>query len=261
MLNIDLNSPEYLSLFVEEVKEVIERIEANLLSYEEKQDENINRSLKRDFHTLKGDFSTYGMDKYTEHFHELETIWADINNMKKEEKEELISKIFLDLKKLKKELEDFNGVDLKEEDIPKKENNDNIIENDEAKNVFEQEEESLNSSEVITEIAEVFFDFKKSEGLMIDIDEIKKVFNESGKIINIEYINDDIPPIEELNPQILYIKIRITAEINDMNHLKEILGEIAGDEYFNIKKITREEIKETNEKIKKEEEIKIMSEE
>jgi chemotaxis protein histidine kinase CheA len=39
MLNIDLNSPEFIQIFVEESREILERIEKNLLDYEENNNE------------------------------------------------------------------------------------------------------------------------------------------------------------------------------------------------------------------------------
>lgn len=69
---------EYLVLFIEEVQEIIDRLEQSMLSYKDKMDnEDFNQSVKRDFHTLKGDFLTYSFKKYSDYFHKVEDYWED----------------------------------------------------------------------------------------------------------------------------------------------------------------------------------------
>ncbi len=69
---------EYLALFIEEVQEIIDRLEQCMLSYKDSmEDIEFNQSVKRDFHTLKGDFLTYNFKKYSEYFHKVEDYWED----------------------------------------------------------------------------------------------------------------------------------------------------------------------------------------
>ena len=61
---------EFLVFFIEEVKDIIDRLEQAMLNFEQTiSDEELNRSVKRDFHTLKGDFLTYNFKKYSDYFH------------------------------------------------------------------------------------------------------------------------------------------------------------------------------------------------
>lgn len=69
---------EYLSFFIEEVQEIIDRLEQAMLSYKDNMDNNeFNQSVKRDFHTLKGDFLTYSFKKYSDYFHKVEDFWEN----------------------------------------------------------------------------------------------------------------------------------------------------------------------------------------
>lgn len=69
---------EYLSFFIEEVQEIIDRLEQSMLSYKNNMDNNeFNQSVKRDFHTLKGDFLTYSFKKYSDYFHKVEDFWEN----------------------------------------------------------------------------------------------------------------------------------------------------------------------------------------
>lgn len=69
---------EYLSFFLEEVQEIIDRLEQAMLSYKDNMNNNdFNQSVKRDFHTLKGDFLTYNFKKYSDYFHKVEDFWED----------------------------------------------------------------------------------------------------------------------------------------------------------------------------------------
>jgi|GEM_PF-4312337 len=69
---------EYLSFFLEEVQEIIDRLEQAMLSYKDNMNNSdFNQSVKRDFHTLKGDFLTYNFKKYSDYFHKVEDFWED----------------------------------------------------------------------------------------------------------------------------------------------------------------------------------------
>ncbi len=67
---------EFLVFFIEEVQDIIDRLEQAMLNFEQTiSDEELNRSVKRDFHTLKGDFLTYNFKKYSDYFHKVEDLW------------------------------------------------------------------------------------------------------------------------------------------------------------------------------------------
>lgn len=67
---------EFLVFFIEEVQDIIDRLEQTMLNFEQTvSDEEQNRSIKRDFHTLKGDFLTYNFKKYSDYFHKVEDLW------------------------------------------------------------------------------------------------------------------------------------------------------------------------------------------
>lgn len=67
---------EFLVFFIEEVQDIIDRLEQTMLNFEQTiSDEELNRSIKRDFHTLKGDFLTYSFKKYSDYFHKVEDLW------------------------------------------------------------------------------------------------------------------------------------------------------------------------------------------
>ena len=67
---------EFLVFFIEEVQDIIDRLEQTMLNFEQTTlDEELNRSIKRDFHTLKGDFLTYNFKKYSDYFHKVEDLW------------------------------------------------------------------------------------------------------------------------------------------------------------------------------------------
>lgn len=67
---------EFLVFFIEEVQDILDRLEQIMINFEHTTlDEELNRSIKRDFHTLKGDFLTYNFKKYSEYFHKVEDLW------------------------------------------------------------------------------------------------------------------------------------------------------------------------------------------
>lgn len=66
---------EFLVFFIEEVQDIIDRLEQTMLNFEQTIDEELSRSIKRDFHTLKGDFLTYNFKKYSDYFHKVEDLW------------------------------------------------------------------------------------------------------------------------------------------------------------------------------------------
>ena len=67
---------EFLVFFIEEVQDILDRLEQIMINFEHTTlDEELNKLIKRDFHTLKGDFLTYNFKKYSEYFHKVEDLW------------------------------------------------------------------------------------------------------------------------------------------------------------------------------------------
>lgn len=70
----------YIKVFFEEVIEISDDLEENLLNYEENKSEEIDIQIKRHFHTLKGDFATFDIEKYSKFFHNAEDRWINEEN-------------------------------------------------------------------------------------------------------------------------------------------------------------------------------------
>ncbi len=239
MFEIDLNSPEYLSLFIEEITEIVERLEIQLLDYENNKDEVINKGIKRDFHTLKGDFMTYGKNEYADFFHNLETVWKNPESRK----ESLITKILEEITKIKKE---FGMIKESEE-----EENINIENENIASGVIKTMENSEGK------YYEIIIDFQGEKIKEFDEEELKGVCNIEGKLLDYSYITDNIPDFSEFDPEKMYLKIRMIVSVDDVEIMKNGIAEIV--ELKNVE--IREGGKELLEKIetKKSEEKKEIS--
>ncbi len=239
MFEIDLNSPEYLSLFIEEITEIVERLEIQLLDYENNKDEEINKGIKRDFHTLKGDFMTYGKNEYADFFHNLETVWKNPESRK----ESLITKILEEITKIKKE---FGMIKESEE-----EENINIENENIASGVIKTMENSEGK------YYEIIIDFQGEKIKEFDEEELKGVCNIEGKLLDYNYITDNIPDFSEFDPEKMYLKIRMIVSVDDVEIMKNGIAEIV--ELKNVE--IREGGKELLEKIetKKSEEKKEIS--
>lgn len=239
MFEIDLNSPEYLSLFIEEITEIVERLERQLLDYENNKDEEINKGIKRDFHTLKGDFMTYGKNEYADFFHNLETVWKNPESRK----ESLITKILEEITKIKKE---FGMI---------KESEEEEINNMENENIESGVIKTMENSEV--KYYEIIIDFQGEKIKEFDEEELKGVCNIEGKLLDYSYITDNIPDFSEFDPEKMYLKIRMIVSVDDVEIMKNGIAEIV--ELKNVE--IREGGKELLEKIetKKSEEKKEIS--
>ena len=239
MFEIDLNSPEYLSLFIEEITEIVERLEIQLLDYENNKDEEINKGIKRDFHTLKGDFMTYGKNEYADFFHNLETVWKNPESRK----ESLITKILEEITKIKKE---FGMI---------KESEEEEINNMENENIESGVIKTMENSEV--KYYEIIIDFQGEKIKEFDEEELKGVCNIEGKLLDYSYITDNIPDFSEFDPEKMYLKIRMIVSVDDVEIMKNGIAEIV--ELKNVE--IREGGKELLEKIetKKSEEKKEIS--
>lgn len=226
MFEIDLNSPEYLSLFIEEVSEIIDRLERQLLDYENNRDEEINKGIKRDFHTLKGDFMTYGKTEYTDFFHNLETMWKNPESRK----ETLISKILEEITKIKKEFgicQNFCNETEENEDIDWSEE---INKNREVREMNKSDEKFY----------EIIIDFKGEQVKEFGIEELKGVCGIEGKVHDISFINSEIPDFSEFDPEKLYIKIRIIISSEDIEIIKNGIFEIIDEKYITVKESGKE---------------------
>lgn len=233
VVEIDLKSPEYMAIFIEEISEIIERLERQLVDYEDSKNEELNKSIKRDFHTLKGDFTTYSMKENAEFFHNVETMWIKPENRK----EGLITKVLEQISKIKKELKlCVNGVcseDNKEMDIGEAE-----------VNGLKEENEKL---------YEIMIDFKGESVKEFNISELKGVCTIDGKLLDYSYITDKIPEMTELDPDMLYIKIRMIVKTEDISVIKNSIEELIESQYISIREISENEISVSEESVSKEE--------
>ena len=216
MFEIDLNSPEYLSLFIEEITEIVDRLERQLLDYENNKDEEINKGIKRDFHTLKGDFMTYGKTEYADFFHNLETIWKNPESRK----ENLISKVLEEITKIKKEFGMYGqGEDGIEEVIKK------------SKTQCEVKEEMSSYEQ---KYYEIILDFKGEKIKEFEEEEVKGLCNIEGKLLDYSHINSNIPDFSEFDPEKIYLKIRMVISTEDIDIIKNGIAEIIDLKYIQV---------------------------
>ncbi len=186
---------EYLTLFVEEVQEIIDRLEHCMLSYKDSmEDAEFNQSVKRDFHTLKGDFLTYNFKKYSEYFHKVEDYWEDktlrhvtsenlLNNMN-EIREFLIiiqSKGLEHAKSFEENSKIFNFF----------ENGRDNVTYDEIDN-SDIEEESLNNNGGKEETFTYTFHLTLHEDTNLKLEEIEQFFKLYGSIQYIKNLGNNI---------------------------------------------------------------------
>ena len=239
MFEIDLNSPEYLSIFLEEITEIIERLERQLLDYENNKDEEINKGIKRDFHTLKGDFMTYGKNEYADFFHNRETVWKNPENRK----EVLITKILEEITKIKKE---FGIANDSEEEI--EESTLEETEKNEEKHVKEEKDENI--------YYEIIIDFKGEKIKEFEEEDLKGLCNIEGKLYDYSYVTDNLPDFSEFDPEKIYLKIRLVVSAEDIEILKNGISEIIDSKYIEIRQGGNELLEnKTKKEIKKEENI------
>ncbi len=139
---MDINKSEYREIFIEEVKEIKNKLEVDLIKYEKEQLEELEKNIKRYLHTLKGGFLTYNMKEKSELFHSLEQRWLNLDD-----KTSLISEIL------------------------------GVVENLNEEKLFEPVEEF-----VPNRLFELVVDFKNSKDASMDLGDFKETLSMLGAV-------------------------------------------------------------------------------
>lgn len=186
MGDININTPEYQELFIEEMKELIDFIENDIISFEVNQSKEIKENIKRNLHTLKGNFKIYGNNIYVDKIHKIETSFNENKN----------KNIISDILSLVSDIREEYGI----EDTKIKEN---IIAGDEK--------------------YKIMIDFQGKDFPEIDIEEFTNTLAIAGDIKNVEYMSDVIPVFNKYEPHKLFIKIYIEIENTKKEYVEEVL--------------------------------------
>lgn len=197
MNNIDINSPEYQSLFIEEMKELIDLIENDIISFEVQADKDIKDRIKRSLHTLKGNFKIYGNEEYVDNVHIIETEFE-------EKEEKVISDILSFISKIREEY----GIE------------ENSV-----------EEEIINTGD---EEYKIIIDFQGKTFSEFDIENLLKMLGITGNLKNIEYMDDMIPDFENYDPLKLFLKIYIEIENTKKEYIDEVLLKYIESKYYKL---------------------------
>ncbi|MBZ4683499.1 MAG: two-component system, chemotaxis family, sensor kinase CheA [Fusobacteriaceae bacterium] len=172
----------YIKIFFEEVYDIVEDLEKILYSYNSDIDEETDVQIRRYFHTLKGDFATFDIDKYSKFFHEIEDRWKE-----GKEKEKIVREVLDKLDEVREFIKvaenegfekaisiDFGkGLNDKSCKVEEKEKKIDIKEN-------KQEIEVEENMEVYT------FNLKFYEEKSLKIKEIEQLFDFYGKLKSID---------------------------------------------------------------------------
>ena len=145
---MDINKSEFREIFIEEVKEIKNKLEVDLISYEKKQNEELEKNIKRYLHTLKGDFLTYNMKEKSELFHSLEQRWLN-----EADKLSLISEIL------------------------------EVVENINEDNLFQPLAEKSEPN-----VFELIVDFKNSTSASMDLEEFNQALSMLSKLKGQEFL-------------------------------------------------------------------------
>lgn len=210
---------EELELFLEDMDEQLSIMEQTLLdiseiSIEEIDKEMINK-LFRAMHTMKGNAGMFGYDVITEFAHIAENLLDEIRNNSINITQEILdlfllvhdhSKILVEVftqdKKLDEEQNKHHAFLLKELEkylVKKTETEINLI-NDSLL------ETTYNIDIVLKN------DFFKSG---MDILSILKYLNAIGEVLKVEIEDDKVPEINEINPLIAYLSLKITYKTDE----------------------------------------------
>lgn len=183
---MDINKSEYREIFIEEVKDIKNKLEVDLINYEKEQNEELEKNVKRYLHTLKGDFLTYDMKEKSELFHSLEQRWLNETN-----KLSLISEIL------------------------------EVVENLNEETIFEP----ITIKKATSKTYELVVDFKNSTSASMDLEDFKEVLSMLSVLKSQEFLYvpdfNDLEP-ESLSIKLgffLEIKNREEFEKNIVNYL------------------------------------------
>jgi len=196
---IDINNPEYQELFSEELKELLEAIEVDIISYEVEKTNQIRENIKRNLHTLKGNFKIYGIDSCVEKIHNIETNFETNDN-----DDNVVTSVL----EFVSEMRDNYNIN-KEGAITKKisENNDNL---------------------------KIMIDFQGKTIENFDLDRLKIEIKTLGDLKNIEFMGDNIPEYSKFDPKKLYIKLYIEIENTNKDNVIRFLDEIVDKKFYKI---------------------------
>lgn len=200
---IDPDMKEIVESFIVETKEILEKLDVDLVEMEKRPDDNeLLNCVFRHFHTIKGTSSFLGLDKLTEVTHKGEDI---LNKLRKYEA--TLNSTIMDsllaaydkMKSLLYSIEEFQNEDIEVEDTIKQltalistlENGDAIIENKKPA------KKSKKKSVKVEEVKEIKKVEKAEKAETINVDETEEIEEEhdvqqvENKQVNTEKIKQD----------------------------------------------------------------------
>jgi two-component system chemotaxis sensor kinase CheA len=214
MNQIDINSPEYQSVFLEEMKEILESLENDVISYESTNSKEISDKVKRSLHTLKGNFKIYRKTDYVETLHSLEEAWTE-NSI------DAISEILDCINKIKIEFK-IDGI----------------------QDIFEENNGDESYRAVI--------DFHGKSFPEFDIDDLKENISKIGDLLKFDYLEEGIPDLNKFEPEKLYLKIYIELENTNYSDLEALLASKVQQNFFKIVgKRSEKDIKKRENKVER----------
>lgn len=173
---------EYVSQYIAEAKDIIQKIEETLFAIEKKEgsQEELVNSLFRSWHTIKGAAGFLGLEKTVELSHKTESLMAKIRDEKISFTEDIINVVFDSLEKLKTLTENIylSGAEGDIDVSPEIAKIDKIMRSisgiDEA-SALQEERKKLEEQKAQEEAKGVPEEEKKEEEKRIEVQQVQKV--------------------------------------------------------------------------------------
>jgi len=232
---------EELELFLEDMDDQLSIMENTLLDISDISLEEVNKDMIdnvfRAMHTMKGNAGIFGYKTIVDFAHQAESLLDELRNNRISLTHEMID-LFLLINDHSKQLIE---VTIKDEQL----NDEQLIEH---KNLLKSLSSLLNEEdvEVIDNISlgnsvryrinvELLEDFFKSG---MDLLTIMKYLDALGTVIDLKLITDDIPPFNELNPTLAYVKLSFEYETCEAkSEIIDAFEFVVEDIELNIEKI------------------------
>ena len=257
---------ELIQTFIEEASENFQVIEESLLDLEnDPGDSDLINGLFRAMHTIKGSASLVGLEYYSELAHKLENVLSNVRKQESEVPDEVFSALFFGTDVLKQMMEagDYTGESFQEQiqelnqkieecekhfstSTSKDDSEEHKGEDSSAAATFFPEEDSG---------AEIFEGEKDGETHYLVLLKFHRDFLESGvdlmmwfmemeehgEIISTYLDTEDLPPLHDIDPSLLYIYwIVILKTPQSKEDIEEMFTFVSDQGDLTVKDITNE---------------------
>ncbi|MGM0509128.1 MAG: chemotaxis protein CheA [Fusobacteriota bacterium] len=213
MKNINIYSERYLSLFKEEIEDILIDLQNSIENYlEDYDDEHIN-DIFRNFYRIDEVLNVYN---YKRDLPNLKKFIHNLNHFgtfSKEDQEDIIENVLDDIENFRKDIKKLSLQTIKKR----------------MNHKVKEEEKSRKSKKVI-----IKFDFKGDTIESFKINDLKEIMNRYGKLEDFKINNENIPSIEDLKIKELNIKLEAVIITENKERLISNIMKIIKKNYFEI---------------------------